>query len=72
MRTLLWIIGAVLLLQGLAPLAQSAFGRDPGESFFLVNLVPAAQPWAGLALAALGAGALVLAERNRARRNDTR
>ncbi|KAA5826578.1 hypothetical protein ABT337_17820 [Saccharopolyspora hirsuta] len=67
MRTLLWIVGVVLLLQGLAPLAQSAFGNDPTESFFLVNLVPAAQPWVNLALAALGAGALLLAERNHAR-----
>ncbi|MDA3629072.1 hypothetical protein OU415_26820 [Saccharopolyspora sp. WRP15-2] len=72
MRTLLRIVGVVLLLQGLAPLAQSAFGQDPEESFFLVNAVPAAQPWAGLALAALGAGALVLAERKRARRNGAR
>lgn len=67
MRTLLWIVGVVLLVQGLAPLAQSALGTDPAESFFLVNHVPGAQPLANLVLAALGAGALLLAERDHAR-----
>ncbi|MER7078278.1 hypothetical protein SAMN02982929_05748 [Saccharopolyspora kobensis] len=69
MRTLLWIVGVVLLVQGLAPLVQSTFGTDPAESAFLVNLVPGAQPWTNLVLAALGAGAVLLAERNHRRRS---
>ncbi|MDA3646658.1 hypothetical protein LZ318_25980 [Saccharopolyspora indica] len=69
MRTLLWIVGVVLLVQGLSPLVQSAFGTDPAESSFLVNLMPGTQPWTNLVLAALGASAVLFAEWNHRRRS---
>ena len=61
MRLVLQIAGAVLLLQGLAPLLQRSAGQDPGESLFLANAVPQLQPWVGIALAVLGLACLTLA-----------
>lgn len=51
---MLVVLGVVLCLQGASPLVQELFGQDSQSSMFLVNLVPNAQPFASLAMVAVG------------------
>ncbi|WP_327174288.1 hypothetical protein [Streptomyces sp. NBC_01335] len=57
---MLWILdigGALMLLQGIAPIVQRMSGTDPEESFFIVNAFPENQ---GLASTVLVLGGIVL------------
>ncbi|GAA3375598.1 hypothetical protein GCM10020367_44020 [Streptomyces sannanensis] len=48
------IVGVILLLQGVSPLVQKMAGKDPEESFFIVNQISGHQPLASVALIVLG------------------
>ncbi|WP_328718503.1 hypothetical protein OHT52_02790 [Streptomyces sp. NBC_00247] len=57
---MLWILdigGVLLLLQGIAPVVQRMSGKDPEESFFIVNSFPGNE---GLASAILILGGIAL------------
>ncbi|MCX5401723.1 hypothetical protein [Streptomyces sp. NBC_00102] len=57
---MLWILdigGVLMLLQGIAPVVQRMTGKDPEESFFIVNAFPENQ---GLASAVLVLGGIAL------------
>ncbi|MFB7560093.1 hypothetical protein [Streptomyces brevispora] len=57
MLLILEIAGVLMLLQGGAPLIQRMSGKDPEESFFIVNSFPDNQ---GLVSAVLLVGGILL------------
>ncbi|MEU1087771.1 hypothetical protein ACFYPN_26540 [Streptomyces sp. NPDC005576] len=67
---MLWILdigGVLLLLQGVAPIVQRMTGKDPEESFFIVNSFPGNQNLASAVL--ILAGIVLLSAAVRVRRS---
>ncbi|MQY11294.1 hypothetical protein SRB5_14090 [Streptomyces sp. RB5] len=63
------IVAALFLVQGIAPLIQEAAGKDPEQSFFIVNSFDDQQPFASIVLILLGACMLYGTVRTRRQRS---